>query len=653
MEFRILGPLEVRADDGSPLQIPQSRQRAMLSVLLLHANEPLTTEMLMDALWGPELPRAAAGALRTYVWAVRRLLAPSARLHTRSSGYMFEVEEGELDLEIFDHLVVEARLSLGREDADAASDQLQRALGLWRNPPFADVPTTPAIAGEVELLRAQRDVAQELLNGIELRLGRHQQLVPRLRKLVSEDPSQEQYWGQLMLALYRGARQADALAAYGQARAVLSEEFGIEPGAELRRLHQQVLAAASELDLASGAVPGVRITNGASTTAQRPSQIPPAPMDFVGRTAEFAEIVTALTPPEPVTGVPVVAVCGPPGVGKSSLASLVAHALRDRFPDGQLFTELEAPSGRPRCPGEALEEMLRSLGVPTDCLPASVAERAALLRSRLAGQRMLVVIDDAAGRDQVIPLLPGTAGCAVLVTSRTRLVGLPGVRSTSLQTLTTQESLMLLANIIGIPRVEAERGEAIRLVAACGRLPLAIRIAGARLQSRPRWPLRRFADPMADQRRRLDELAVDGLSVRGAMASTYTALDERGQRLFRLLSLADQPDIPEWVITALHGRPDTREALDGLLDRYVLESGSVDSSGHPRYQMDSLMADYARERLRERPAREREAALERLAGQISVRLRLHTGRPRRHDEAGRRSGITADEATVATQRGHL
>ncbi|WP_345433679.1 AfsR/SARP family transcriptional regulator [Actinoallomurus vinaceus] len=618
MEFRILGPLEIRADDGTHLLIRQPRQRALLAVLLLHANRQMTAEALMDALWGVHRPRTSSGALRTYVWAVRRLLAPSSRLRTRPSGYLLEVAPEELDLERFERLVATARDSLDAGDDRGAADRLQRALALWRNPPLADVPATTSMIPHLERWNAQRRAAEELLINAELRLGRHRHLLPRLRALVSESPLHEPYWHQLMRALQLSGHRGDALAAFDEAREVLKAGLGVEPGADLMRLRRELLSSPP----AAGAVsPGPPATPRLSRTASpsagagaaiaAPLQAPLAPRDFVGREAKIAEVARELTDAGTPAGVAIAVVCGRAGIGKTALAARVAHALRDRFTDGQVYVEMEGAHGARRAPSDVVGDVLRSLGIPARILPESAAGRAALLRSHLADRRILLVVDDASAPEQVIPLLPGTPGAAALVTSRRRLAGLPGARSLSLDALVVGESLALLEHIIGTRRVMAEREAAERLVTACGHLPLAIRVAGARLRNHESRPIRHLVDAMTE-RRRLDELTVGHLSVRRELAATYSALGGEERRLFRLLGLITMHDLPEWAIVALHGEKDAQRVLEGLLDHHVVSSETVDFTGQPRFRMDPLTADYARELLDEVPAAERVAALNRL-----------------------------------------
>jgi len=306
-----------------------------------------------------------------------------------------------------------------------------------------------------------------------------------------------------------------------------------------------------------------------------------------------------------------VVISGPPGVGKTALALQVAHLLRSSFPDGQLWVQLAGASPRPRDPGDVLGELLRSLGVHGSAIPDAEAERAARYRSRLAGRRVLLLADDAASAAQVRPLLPGTAGSAVLVTSRVRLTGLPGARLLPLDPFTSAEAVALLTRIVGRERAEAEPGAVFRLAAACGLIPLAVRIAGAKLAARPSWPVSLLVSKIASERRRLDELQAEDLSVRVSFALSYEALHEEARRLFRLLGLLGPNDFAEWVFAALLGERDASVAVNELIDKSLLSPAGIDPPQQARYRLHDLLWEYARERLADEPAQERDAALHR------------------------------------------
>lgn len=358
-----------------------------------------------------------------------------------------------------------------------------------------------------------------------------------------------------------------------------------------------------------------------------PHQLPGGVADFTGRQSEISELTTALAPGSQRNAVTTAVICGQPGVGKTSLALQVAHMLRPAFPDGQLWVSLTGASSRPRDCGEMLGELLRALGIAGSAVPSGTAERVAFYRSRLADQRILIVADDAGSSAQVQPLLPGTAGSAVLVTSRTQLAGLAGARLRVLDPFSPQEAIRLLTRMVGEERVHAEPGAAAEVVDACGLMPLAVRIAGARLATRPSWPVSLLARAMRGERRLLDELEVEDMSVRVSVSLSYGTLGAQAQRAFRLLGLLGPQDVADWVIAALLGQPDVNAVVNELVGKSLLTPVGVDSTGQARYRLHDLLCEYACERLAEEPRKQQDAALHRaltawlqLAGQASQGL---------------------------------
>lgn len=354
--------------------------------------------------------------------------------------------------------------------------------------------------------------------------------------------------------------------------------------------------------------PAEPLTGNVTATLQ---QLPASVADFTGRERETGRLLQALSSGRRETAVQGIVICGPPGVGKTTLAVRVAHLLRPSFPDGQLWVHLEGASGRPRDPGDVLGELLRALGITGSAVPSGEAERAALYRSRLAGRRMLLVADDASSSTQVRPLIPGAAGGAVLVTSRVQLTALPGAGLLVLDPFTPDEAMNLLVQIIGEERISADRKAAEVLADACGLMPLAVRIAGARLAARPSWPVALLAQKMAGQRRRLDELQSEDQSVRVSVSLSYDALGAQAQRAFRLLGLLGAQDIAEWVIAALLDQPDVGAVVNELVEKSLLTSTGVDDTGQARYRLHDLLHEYARDRLTEEPPAEQDVALRR------------------------------------------
>jgi DNA-binding SARP family transcriptional activator len=488
VEFRLLGPIEVWAA-GRRVPVSSAQQRTLLAVLLLHANRVVPTERLVELLWGTAPPRTARSVVQVQVSGLRRLLRaePGAdRLVFRWPGYLLRVEPGELDLEEFLRLTEQGREALGAGDAGTASRALSDALALWRGAAFKDL-DLPSLRERAARLEERRLSALEDRIDASLRLGRHAELVGELRTLTAAWPLQERLHGQLMLALHRVGDAADAAAVYRAFRERLVEQLGIEPSAALQRLYQELLSAGP---------------------AVVPRQLPPDIASFTGREAELARIERALLAAGGATGPPLGAIEGPAGIGKSALAIHAAHRLAGHFPDGQLYVDLQgARMGlRPLAPLEVLGRFLRALGMRPGAIPGELEEAAAAFRSRVAGRRLLLVLDNARDLGQVAPLLPEAAGCAVLVTSRRKLAGLESACRVRLAVLGRRTALALLGRLAGGERVAAEPEAAAEVARCCGDLPLALRIAGARLAARPRWPVRALAERLADERRRLDEL---------------------------------------------------------------------------------------------------------------------------------------------------
>jgi len=321
-----------------------------------------------------------------------------------------------------------------------------------------------------------------------------------------------------------------------------------------------------------------------------PAQLPADVADFTGRSAAVTELTGVLTAADR-TAMPVVAVAGIGGMGKTTLAVHVGHAVRGHYPDGQLFAELRGAGPDPAGPEAVLGAILRALGTSDTDMPAGLEERSALLRSRLADRRMLVVLDDARDAEQVRPLLPGSAGCAVMVTSRSRLVGMHAARTVDLDGLVTDEAITLFGRIAGEQRVEDEREIAAEVAAACGHLPLAVRIVGSRLASRRSWSMATIAERLTDERRRLDEMRVGNHTVSATFELGYGQLYDEQARAFRLLALPDVHDVPLSAAAAVLGLPlpDTEDLLESLVDASLLETPAPG-----RYRYHDLLRLFAR-----------------------------------------------------------
>jgi DNA-binding SARP family transcriptional activator/tetratricopeptide (TPR) repeat protein len=635
VKFGVLGPLQV---DGRYIALP-AKQRIVLAVLLLHANRVVPVGALIDALWGDAPPASARTTLQGYVKQLRRNddAGIGERLMTRSPGYLIRVTPGEFDLDRFTELRDQARTAEEGKDWLAAADLLKSALALWRGDPLADVPSAVLQRIHVPRLAELRMRTVESLAEADLRLGRHHEIVAELRQVTMDQPLREEPHGQLMLALYRCGRQAEALEVFRDVGRRLRKELGVSPGPRLQELHQRILTADPSLagnPAAAGATTPVPAADpapaevpAAAPLPVAPAQLPPDTADFTGREEQVKLLCQLLaTPPDQNRpgAVVVSALAGMAGIGKTALAVHVAHRLRDRFPDGQLYVNLQGATA-PLQPAEVLSRLLRDLGDPDRVIPTGGEERAARYRSLLATRKMLIVLDDAREAAQVRPLLPGSADCAVLVTSRTVLTGLAGAARLSLDALADDEARDLFSAIVGPPRAIAEPEAVAAVLACCAGLPLAIRIAGSRLASRPAWSVAQLAARLASERSRLAELAVGDLAVRTSFAVSYDALPGNGSgdgdtrdgagdaapaRVFRLLGLPGMAELSLPAIAALAGRPaeEVATALETLTDAHLLESPAPD-----RYRLHDLIRSYAAECAEQADSRrDRDAALDRM-----------------------------------------
>ncbi|MBO0870549.1 MAG: tetratricopeptide repeat protein, partial [Micromonosporaceae bacterium] len=456
-------------------------------------------------------------------------------------------------------------------------------LALWRGSAAEGVDSRTVRAAAVRLDEERLVVTEEYIQ-LELELGRHQLAIGELRQLTADYPLREKLYAYLMAALYRSGRQAEALEVYRAAHRTLVDEYGVEPGAELRSLELAILN--NDPNLRAPAKTPDRLV---------PRQVPGAPAGVVGRDEVLEQIRLHLVPAR-VEGVAAVAMSGPGGVGKTALALRVAHAVEAEFPDGQLYAQLLGAEARPRTPEDVLEEFLVALGVPPALLPSGLSALSSLYRSRLAGQRILVVLDDAAGADQVRPLLPGDPGCALLVTSRRPLPGLPGARHIDLGVLEPRASLDLLSDVIGEARVAAELSAAAQLAELCGHLPLALWIAAAKLSTRRHWPVARMVTRLRDEHQRLDELTLGGVGIRTNISMSYGGLAVRARRLLLLLGTLGAADFAGWVAGPLASADAVLGAdlLEELVEARLVEA-SINASGQTRYRLHELIRIFVQE----------------------------------------------------------
>src|SRR5215470_13466489 len=595
VEFGLLGPLLIRRE-AEEVPIPAARQRVVLAALLFKANQVVPLGELAGALWDEELPASARATVRNYVKRLRRALGDVDRLRiaTRGDGYLIGVAPGELDLDRFETLHGQAGKHARAGRWAEASVALHEALSLWRGQPLADVPSDVLARRELPRLAELRLQAAEDRFDADLHLGRHGDLVAELRQLTGAEPLRERLHELLMLALYRAGRQADALAAYRHARAILIDELGIEPGPGLRGLHQQMLAGDPALAVPAGPA-------AAMSGALVPRQLPAALADFTGRAAELRALTAMLDQAGAGAAGTVVisAIGGTAGVGKTALALHWAHQAAGRFGDGQLYVNLRGygPSGAPAEPAEAIRGFLDALGVPPGRIPASAEAQAGLYRSLLAGRKMLIVADNARDEAQVRPLLPASPASLVLVTSRSQLGGLgaaDGARLISLDVLPHAEAVQLLTARLGAERAAAEPAAVDQIADLCACLPLALAVAAARAAARPAFPLATVAGELADATGRLDALDAGdpSSSVRAVFSWSTRQLSAQAARMFALLGLHPGPDIsvPAAASLAALDKADARRLLRELTRAHLITEHAPG-----RYAFHDLLRAYATE----------------------------------------------------------
>jgi DNA-binding SARP family transcriptional activator/Flp pilus assembly protein TadD len=612
MDFGVLGPVEVRAR-GVLVDAGHARRRAVLAVLLLELGRVVSAEALIDRVWGEDPPPSVRNVLYGHVARLRAALAGAGdggvSLSRRGAGYLLQADPEQVDLYRFRGLTGEAGAAAG--DDVRAGALLGQALCLWRGPALAGL-----ASGWLDRMRAslelERTAAVLDLTDVRLRQGQHAGLVAELVAQATATPADERLIGQLMLALYRSGRQADALRWFEQTRQHLADEFGADPAPQLRALHQQILRADPAL-----ALPEPEVSAGATPAGPAPRQLPADVAAFTGRTAELAELDKLLADAgdRRVTGVVISAVSGTAGVGKTALAVHWAHRVAERFPDGQLHVNLRGyDPAQPLTAGDALAVFLRALGVNGQDITADEDERAARYRSLLAGKRILIVLDNASDTEQVRPLLPGTAACAVLVTSRDALAGLVarhGAVRIDLDLLPLPDAVSLLCELIG-DRAAADPEATAPLARLCCRLPLALRIAAELATARPAVPLASLVAELGDQRRRLDLLEAGGdprTAVRAVFSWSYQHLDADAARAFRLAGLHPGPELEPYALAALTGTglEQARQALDVLVQAHLIQR-----AGHGRYGLHDLLRAYAAELAAQDSEDEQRAALTRL-----------------------------------------
>jgi DNA-binding SARP family transcriptional activator/tetratricopeptide (TPR) repeat protein len=626
MWLAVLGPLVVRPGDAD-VTVAAAKQRVVLGTLAVQANQVVSFDELAETVWDGSPPPTARVTLRNYVKCLRRLLDPAgARILTRDPGYQFRLDASELDVLQFGELSRDGAAAARVADWPRAASLLGAALALWRGEPLSDIPSDALRRETAPRLERIRLQALEWRVHADLNLGRHAELILELQGHTAEQPLHERFHAQLMLALYRSGRGAEALAAYDRARGLLARHLGAEPGPELRDLHLRVLREDPGLTVvparAAGTVPpgGTGTAPGAAALPVAgpgpgrpvvPRQLPATARHFAGRARELGLLTGLLRADGGVGGgadgaddeaggaVTIVVIDGTAGVGKTTLAIRFAHQVAGRFPDGQLYVNLRGfdPAGPPITPAEAIRGFLGALGVPPARIPADLAAQAALYRSLVADRRMLIVLDNARDGGQVRPLLPGGGGCLVLITSRRQLVSLvaaEGAHPLTLDLLGAAGARDVLARHLGAARVAAEPLAAGELAELCARLPLALSVAAARVASRPGFSLAGAAAELRTTQSRLDALSAGDpvTDARTVFSWSYRQLSPGAARMFRLLGVPAGPDISEAAAISLAGaRPDeARRALAELAQASLLTAPSPG-----RFTFHDLMRAYAAE----------------------------------------------------------
>lgn len=633
MEFRVLGPVGLWCRQN-PVGFGGPKPRAVLAALLLADGHPVSRERLIDLVWDETPPPRAGDVIRQYIAALRRGLRRCNRqelLVTEAGGYALRIQPDDLDLAVFHRIAERGRRAAGAGQWKRAATDFREALALWRGPALDGCSLAGGrVATHLEEQRIR--VLDERIE-VDLILGDHAALVPELTRLLDETPLNERLHARLMTALCQLGRSAEALLSYQRVDALLRATLGVGPGPELRAIHDAVVRVPTSTAPPPTSRPRETLAllpPWHPVPRQLPSDLP----DLVAVERRTAEVAQRLRRTDH-TSVPVVVVSGPGGVGKTTLAVHVAHQVRHDFPDGQLYLDLRGGSTRPMPATEALGRFLTALGMREPAIGDTLDERAEQFRTRTAGRRILVVLDDAASAAQVRPLLPGEPTCAVIITSRAILADLPGATETALDMLSTEQAVSMLRGIVGAARVDAEPAAAEQVVRLCGQLPLAVLVAGTRLAGRPDRSLAWLAGRLGHERHRLTELRAGNLEVRATIATGYRSLPKAGRRALRILTCLDG-EFPGWVAEPLLGVPSeaAETLLDGLVRTRLLVVAGVDQFGQTRYRFHDLVRLYGRE-LAESvdPLAERTAAVTRLTraclqlAQAACRSRSPAGAP--------------------------
>jgi DNA-binding SARP family transcriptional activator len=605
MELRILGSIELWT--GSSLaDIGPARQRSILGALLVDPERPVPLESLVDRVWGDRPPAGVRNVVHTYVTRLRRAFARASAelpepigLVRSPAGYLVSTDPGAVDLVRFRRLLKSAQQE-GLGDPER-STLLQQALHMWRGDALGGMHSDWAARAR-ETLRQLHHEALSQWADAEIRLERPGAVLAELRAALLTDPLSEQLCERLMLALYMEGRSVDALEYYQSMRRLIAKELGTDPSRRLQRLYETILRG----EAAGPAPPPERSgdPHGAGThqvlapslpTPVVPQMLPLDLPDFTGRERELDVVQRTLTRPT-ASQPPAVLLVGGGGVGKTALAVRLGHRQRSAFPDGQLYAALRGSGARPADPHAVQGRLLRALGTGPDRIPADPDERAEVYRLALAGRQLLLTLDDAVDDEQVQPLLPGSGDTAVLITSRGRLSTPLGARVLQLAGLPHGHSVRLLAQMLGTERVNREPAAAAAIARYCGGLPLALRAAAVRLNTRPHWSLHRYAERLSDEGRRLDELAHSSLSVRASFTASYNALPDDAREALRCLADLTVPEFDAHLACPVLGKDfaAVEDACEQLVEAHFLTVAESAVAGLPtRYRLDGLQRSFA------------------------------------------------------------
>ncbi|MFJ9635579.1 BTAD domain-containing putative transcriptional regulator [Streptomyces sp. NPDC101178] len=608
--FSLLGPLTA-VRDGRPLPLGPRKQRLVLATLLSRPNTPVPVDVLTDAVWPDDPPRTARKNLQVYVSAARALLGSSGddgrdRVVHGCGGYRLTIDEGELDTLRFRSLARAGRAAGERGDLRTAARLLREALDLWEGPPLNDLRDSTGVAEEADRLEARCLTVYEEWAETEIDLGRAAVAVDGLRDLVERHPLRERLRVAWMNSLHQSGRQAEALAVYDDYRQLLARELGLEPSPAMAALYRAMLGRGRTARTAAGT------REGAHGTA-----LPAAPKDFTGRREELRELLALLGSPDER----VVVVSGPAGSGKSALALRAAHLLDDGFPDGRFHVQVRREDGSARTPAEVLGELGRLCGVRVPVVPADPVDPAVHAGSAvraeaesgpaesgpaeeawqrwLALHRALIVLDDVPDEASVRGLLPRSGPSSVVLTARGQLAGLAPVHRIAMAALADGEALELLGRLIGTGRLRTDPGAALRIVRACGALPLAVGVSGMRLAVLRHLPLAEYADRLGDPSAALDELVAGDISVRLRMASGWQDLSADDRRaLGRLAGTAQDGGFTlDGAMEALGcGERAAIRTVESLIDAGAVTSPTGEVTAHAAlYEVPRLLCLYARE----------------------------------------------------------